>query len=199
MSLLRLAGLLLLIALAASACGRRLGPPPRFPGAIPPPPAPAAGSPPPRVPGAVPPPRVPSAAAPATAGEADAIVASALALQGTAYRNGGTDPTGFDCSGLVQYVFAKHGVALPRSVSEQYRAGNAVARDALATGDLVFFTTVTAGASHVGIVVEGDWFVHAPSARGVVRVDRLSAQYWAQRYIGARRVIAGKEMVDGRW
>jgi cell wall-associated NlpC family hydrolase len=113
---------------------------------------------------------------------------------------GGTDPTGFDCSGFVQYVFAKHGVSLPRDVREQFVAGHAVARDAMATGDLVFFTTVTEGASHVGIVVEGDWFVHAPSARGVVRLDRLSAPYWSQRYIGARRVIAGKSgEADGRW
>ena len=58
----------------------------------------------------------------------------------------------------------------------------------LEPGDLVFFSTVAPGASHVGIVIGGDQFVHAPSERGVVRVESLGAQYWASRYIGAKRV-----------
>jgi cell wall-associated NlpC family hydrolase len=116
-----------------------------------------------------------------------AIVGTALALRGSPYRNGGTDPSGFDCSGFVQYVFGRHGLAVPRSVGELYQAGQAVT-DALEPGDLVFFDTAGGGASHVGIVVGGEEFVHAPSTRGVVRVDRIGGAYWSPRFVGARRI-----------
>jgi cell wall-associated NlpC family hydrolase len=111
-----------------------------------------------------------------------------LSFRGTPYRNGGADPAGFDCSGLVQYVFEQHGIAMPRDVRTQFSVGTTVNADALEPGDLVFFSTVAPGASHVGIVIGGDQFVHAPSSRGVVRVERLSAEYWADRFVGARRV-----------
>ena len=114
---------------------------------------------------------------------------TALALRGTPYRNGGMDPRGFDCSGLVWYVFAQHGLSVPRTVAEQYGAGGSVAATDLRPGDLVFFATTGSGPSHVGIVVGGDSFVHAPSSRGVVRVERLGASYWASRFIGARRLL----------
>lgn len=116
------------------------------------------------------------------------VSGTALSLRGTPYRNGGIDPNGFDCSGLVSYVFAQHGIALPRTVAAQYRSGGEVQSADLKAGDLVFFSTTSAGASHVGIVVGGDSFVHAPAATGVVRVDRLGASYWSSRFIGARRV-----------
>jgi cell wall-associated NlpC family hydrolase len=117
------------------------------------------------------------------------LAGTALALRGSPYRNGGSDPTGFDCSGFVTYVFAQHGVTVPRSVSEQYRLGRSVVGDRLEPGDLVFFATVSRNASHVGIAIGGDEFVHAPSQRGEVRVERLSTSYWASRFVGARRVI----------
>ncbi len=117
------------------------------------------------------------------------ISGTALSLRGKPYRTGGTDPNGFDCSGLVRYVFAQHGVTVPRTVSEQYRAGGEVAATELTAGDLVFFSTSGAGASHVGIVVGGDSFVHAPTSSGVVRVDRLGGAYWATRFLGARRIF----------
>jgi cell wall-associated NlpC family hydrolase len=128
---------------------------------------------------------------PATVSDAGgySIAGTALALRGSPYRNGGSDPTGFDCSGFVTYVFAQHAVNVPRSVSEQYRLGRSVAVDRLEPGDLVFFATVSRDASHVGIAIGGDEFVHAPSQRGEVRVERLSASYWASRFVGARRVI----------
>jgi cell wall-associated NlpC family hydrolase len=128
---------------------------------------------------------------PATVSDAGgySIAGTALALRGSPYRNGGGDPAGFDCSGFVTYVFAQHGVNVPRSVSDQYRLGRSVAVDRLEPGDLVFFATVSRDASHVGIVIGGDEFVHAPSQRGEVRVERLSASYWASRFVGARRVI----------
>jgi cell wall-associated NlpC family hydrolase len=117
-----------------------------------------------------------------------ALVGTALNLRGTPYRNGGSDLTGFDCSGFTQYVFAQHGIGLPRSVEEQFQLGRKVDPDQLTSGDLVFFSTVTRGASHVGIVIGGDEFIHAPSSNGVVRVEHLSSTYWAQRFLAARRV-----------
>ena len=117
------------------------------------------------------------------------VVGTALSLQGAPYRNGGTDPSGFDCSGFVAYVFAQQGLAVPRTVSELYVAGREIAADALEPGDLVFFSTVAPGATHVGIAVSADEFVHAPSSKGVVRVERLSASYWNSRFVGIRRVF----------
>jgi NlpC/P60 family len=117
------------------------------------------------------------------------VSGTALSFRGTPYRNGGADPNGFDCSGFVWYVFAQHGLALPRVVEDQFQVGTTIDPNDLQPGDLVFFSTVTRGASHVGIAIGGDSFVHAPSSTGVVRVERLSASYWAARFIGARRVL----------
>jgi cell wall-associated NlpC family hydrolase len=117
-----------------------------------------------------------------------AISETALTLRGTPYRSGGADPTGFDCSGFTQYVFAQHGVALPRAVHDQFELGQSVKAPELAPGDLLFFTTTAHGPTHVAIAIGGDQFVHAPSSTGVVRVERLGASYWARRYLGARRM-----------
>ena len=116
-----------------------------------------------------------------------ALVSTALAFRGIPYRYGGSDPSGFDCSGFVQYVFAQHGLALPREVRDQYRVGDEIRLTEVKAGDLIFFETVSRGASHVGLAIGGDQFVHAPSSRGVVRVERFSASYWASRFVGARR------------
>ncbi len=158
--------LLVAAALVPPACASRGAPPPRFPGAIRPP-------------------------RPSSSAGAAPVVETAVQLEGTPYRNGGSDTSGFDCSGFVQYVFARHGVALPRNVRDQFQAGLAVPRSALIPGDLVFFSTTAPGATHVGIIVDAkdNTFVHAPSERGVVRVERLGADYWARRYIGARRIL----------
>jgi peptidoglycan endopeptidase LytE len=115
------------------------------------------------------------------------IAGTALSLRGVPYRNGGSDPAGFDCSGFVSYVFAQHGVLVPRTVEAQYRAGNGVDSSDLHAGDLVFFDTNGGGVSHVGISLGGDEFVHAPSTSGEVRVERLGTSYWARRFLGARR------------
>ena len=117
-----------------------------------------------------------------------ALAGTALALRGAPYRNGGSDPNGFDCSGFTQYVFSQYGVALPREVREQYRRGTPVDPSQLAPGDLVFFATTDPDVSHVAIAIGGDEFVHAPSSTGVVRVERIGSSYWAPRYVGARRV-----------
>ena len=134
----------------------------------------------------------PTAAAPKspTAADNQALADTALLLRGIAYREGGTNPaTGFDCSGFTQYVFGLHGIALPRDVKEQSSIGSVVSPDELAPGDLLFFSTVAPGASHVAIALGGDKFVHAPSSTGVVRVERMSLRYWAERFVGARRVL----------
>jgi cell wall-associated NlpC family hydrolase len=131
----------------------------------------------------------PAPPAPATSAEGYALAGTALSLRGAPYRNQGTDPSGFDCSGFVQYVYQQYGLALPREVREQFRKGKKVDPDELEPGDLVFFTTVAPGASHVGIAIGGDQFVHAPSERGVVRVEQLSATYWRARFVGAKRML----------
>jgi cell wall-associated NlpC family hydrolase len=171
-----LASLVLLTALAATSCASTGGVPAPFPR-------------PGEHVGATPAPLPPVAPAPNGHASGYAITSTALSLRGTPYRNGGADPTGFDCSGFVYYVFAHHGMAVPRTVLEQARAGQPVTQDRLEPGDLVFFSTVSAGPSHVAIAIGGDEFVHAPSSVGQVRVERLSASYWASRFVGARRVM----------
>jgi cell wall-associated NlpC family hydrolase len=117
------------------------------------------------------------------------LLATALALRGTPYLNGGSEPSrGFDCSGFVQWVFAQHGASLPRETREQYGEGDRIDQDEVQPGDLVFFRTVSRGASHVGIALGNGEFVHAPSSRGVVRVERYTSGYWSSRWVGARRV-----------
>jgi cell wall-associated NlpC family hydrolase len=130
----------------------------------------------------------PAATPEGAAASAPVLIATALGYQGVPYRNGGSDPSGFDCSGFVQWVFAQHGMALPREVRDQFGVGIPIDRDDVRAGDLVFFETVTRGASHVGIALDNETFIHAPSSRGVVRIERYTSDYWKKRYLGARRV-----------
>lgn len=113
------------------------------------------------------------------------VLVTAMSLLGTPYRDGGGDPRGFDCSGFVQYVFAQHGIVLPRTVELLAGVGQEVGRPE--PGDLVFFRTTGAGPTHVGIALGDDHFIHAPSSRGVVRIELLGSSYWARRYLLARR------------
>lgn len=117
-----------------------------------------------------------------------AIVSTAQQFMGVPYVFGGTTPSGFDCSGLLQYVFKLNGVNIPRLADEQYNLGKEVKRSQLVAGDLVFFTTYTAGVSHCGIYVGDGKFLHASSSRGV-RIDSLDNEYWKPRFIGARKVV----------
>jgi peptidoglycan DL-endopeptidase LytE len=116
------------------------------------------------------------------------IAGTALGLRGAPYRNGGSDLRGFDCSGLIEYVYSQHGIAVPRTVEELHNAGRDVPTQDVQPGDLVFFDTTGRGPSHVGMSIGGDEFVHAPSGAGVVRVERLGAAYWAERFIGVKRL-----------
>ena len=88
------------------------------------------------------------------------------------YQQGGDTPSGFDCSGFTRFVFAHHGISLPRLTREQYRTGRVVADGAVRPGDLVFFTTVAPGVSHVGIAINRNEFVHTPTEHAVVRIER---------------------------
>jgi peptidoglycan DL-endopeptidase CwlO len=115
----------------------------------------------------------------------DSAAKLAAALVGAPYRFGGTSPSGFDCSGLVFYVYAQTGVRLPRTAAEQLAQTTPVDFDSLAPGDLVFFRTP---ADHVGVYVGSGEFVHAPATgRGVERA-RLDSPFFLLGFAGARRV-----------
>lgn len=117
-----------------------------------------------------------------------AIVRAALELRGRPYGPGGSGPDRFDCSGLVQFVFARSDLALPRTVSQQFVATSPIGDRDPSAGDLLFFRMYGDAPTHVGIAMGDGRFVHAPSSRGVVRVESLSAPYWRERFAGARRV-----------
>ena len=117
------------------------------------------------------------------------IVATAKQYIGVPYLWGGTTPSGFDCSGFVQYVYQRHGISLPRTSKEQWTVGTAISKSALQPGDLVFFAnTYTTGISHLGIYIGNNQFIHASSSKGVTITD-LSNSYWAARYYGAKRIL----------
>lgn len=117
---------------------------------------------------------------------AQLLARSALRFLGTPYVFGGTSSSGFDCSGLVQHVYAMAGIPLPRTADAQFDYGRP-ARGGPKVGDLVFFQTYTEGVSHVGIYVGKGEFVHASSSHGVM-VSKLSDSYWRSRYVGAKRI-----------
>jgi cell wall-associated NlpC family hydrolase len=114
-------------------------------------------------------------------GAADA----ALTQLGTPYVWAGSQPGGFDCSGLVMWAFAQVGVSLPHSTYADYSLGVPVSRDQLQPGDLVFFD----GLGHMGIYIGGDQFVHAPHTGDVVKISSLNEGWYSSTYVGARRIL----------
>ena len=120
------------------------------------------------------------------------ILKTAAQYKGVPYVFGGTTPRGFDCSGYVQYVFAKHGIRLTRTADTQAREGKFVSKKNLKPGDLVFFTTYEPGASHVGIYAGNNLFWNATSSRGIM-LSNLTDSYWGPRYYTARRILTGND------
>lgn len=131
-----------------------------------------------------------TAAAP-TEGRIRGMLRRALSLLGTPYRWGGTTPeNGFDCSGLVGYVFRNNlGIELPRISRDMAKVGELIRdRDALVEGDLVFFSRAGKHVDHVGIYIGNGQFLHAPRTGKDVEIATLASGYWSQKFLQARRV-----------
>lgn len=112
----------------------------------------------------------------------------ARSLIGTSYRYGGSDPRGFDCSGLVQYCFRQAGISLPRTSSDIFRLSQLVNPQDVQPGDLVFFAITPDKVSHVGIYADDGHFIHAPSSGKGVSYAKLTDPYWRKRLIGVGRL-----------
>ena len=128
---------------------------------------------------------------PSVAGIREGLTVTAESFIGVDYAWGGTSTrSGFDCSGLVQAVYQLNGLAMPRSVRDQYRAGTAVAGNRLMKGDLVFFSASPGGElSHVGIYIGDGTFIHAPGSGKNVRRESLGSTYFKSHYAGARSYL----------
>jgi len=151
--------LILLLALVVWSCAT-----------TPPPPAASAGS------------TKPSNAAPA-----DRAASLAAKMVGKPYKYGGSSPSGFDCSGLVQYSFKQAGVSLPHNTVQQRSASRLISVAELRRGDLLFFNQEGKKYGHVGIYLGDGKFVHAPSSGKSVRSDALSNPYWKKHLSEVRR------------
>lgn len=118
-----------------------------------------------------------------------AIIRTARSALGKRYKWGGTSPkTGFDCSGLIWWVYRKHGIPVPRVSWEQYSAGKFVDKKDIRPADIVFYRVQTGKSIHVGIVTERGTFIHSPrSGKGVTESD-LNNPFWQEHYVGARRL-----------
>jgi len=122
------------------------------------------------------------------------IVRTARQFLGVPYKNGGTTPDGFDCSGFVMYVYEKNGVLLPRSVKSQYGVGKKIRRGEMKTGDLVFYNTLRKRFSHVGIYVGENRFIHAPRTGKQVSYADMDKPYWKKRFAGAVTFMRGNRL-----
>jgi cell wall-associated NlpC family hydrolase len=119
------------------------------------------------------------------------IIDAATAMLGQPYRFGGAAPGGFDCSGLVVYAAGGAGIRMPRTAREQLNTGVRIARAEVRAGDLVFMH-LAHKELHVGIAIDNDRFVHAPSTGGRVRIDSLNAPPYSKGFLVARRIVADR-------
>jgi cell wall-associated NlpC family hydrolase len=123
------------------------------------------------------------------------VVQTALDVIGSPYQWGGTEQNGFDCSGLIQYAYGRHGIRLPRMSRDQAQAGSAIppVLDSLRPGDILAFAARSAGpVTHVGMYIGEGKFIHS-STTGV-RLSRLEREdpdgkYWIPRWVGVRRIL----------
>lgn len=113
------------------------------------------------------------------------IVLKAMQYKGVRYVYGGTSPSGFDCSGFVQYIYKKFGINLPRTVKGMESKGKWVKKKELIAGDLIIFHNPR----HVGIYASRGRFIHASSSRGVV-IDNLSKEYYVKRFFGGKNILS---------
>ena len=116
------------------------------------------------------------------------VIRTARKYIGVPYKFGGSTPKAFDCSGYLQYVFAQHGMNLPRTADLQFKLGRSMPAGRLEAGDLVFFSTYEPGASHCGIYLGNGEFIHASSSKGV-RVDKLNDDYWKTKFYGGKHIV----------
>lgn len=118
------------------------------------------------------------------------IAALALSFLGTRYVSGGSAPGGFDCSGFTRYLYAQYGYSLTHSATAQYRnSGYAVSKSELQPGDLVFFSDSSHAIGHVALYIGDNQIIHARYSVGRVNIDSLSASYYVNRYVGAKRIL----------
>jgi len=112
----------------------------------------------------------------------------ALDQIGTPYRYGGNNPSGFDCSGLVQYAYSRAGRDIPRNTTAQYRYADKIRYSELQEGDLVFFHIPRVKNKHVGIYIGDGEFVHAPSSGKRVKISSMHNPYWQKYFLSAARI-----------
>jgi len=123
-------------------------------------------------------------------GQSAQILTVAREMLGQPVVWGGATPAqGFDCSGLVQYVYRRAGINLPRTADLQFLVGRTVSPTSLQSGDLVYYTTYEPGASHVGIYIGNGKIIHTSFSKGVVAIADMNDSYFVQRYYGAKRVL----------
>jgi len=117
----------------------------------------------------------------------NSIIHTAREMIGTPYHYGGTSPRGFDCSGLVYYIYQHAGIPVPRTSSEQYRQADKIELSNIRSGDLLFFRLSPPKISHVGIYDRNGTFIHAPSSGKRVSYASLQNPYWKKHLVGAGR------------
>jgi cell wall-associated NlpC family hydrolase len=144
--------------------------------------------------GLTPPPAMPPFAKPILS-PSEQLIERAKSLLGIPYKFAGSSPeTGFDCSGLIRFVFREVlGISLPGRAEDIGRGGEKLSDAVLSPGDLVFFNTLNRPLSHVGIYLGNRQFLHSPATGGVVRIESMTLPYWSKRYQGARRMVSVEE------